>query len=162
MSPTGTRWRLNTDGSAPRNSKEGGPTGIGVALYRNDVEVASLSANTGWGTVNTAEFNAILFGVRLLSTYLKDSPLDTLEIQSDSQTAIGTLTGEYENRFFKEVVRNILLELQVIFSLQDSPKSIQFISPVIWATNVTFKHIPRELNTRADELSGLYTRTSNR
>lgn len=143
MPRKGVKWTLFTDGSAPRNTKYGGPTGIGAALFREGIEVASLAAFTGKGTVNTAEFNAIWMGIRMAMPYIL--PEDCLEIRSDSQIAIRTITGEYRNNHFKVVVADIQAELEHLFG-------------VTYLTNVTFTHISRNFNTIADELSGKYTR----
>lgn len=157
----GRVWTINTDGSAPKNGKEDSPTGVGAVIKCDGIEVARLAAFTGQGSVNTAEFTAILFGLRMLTAVYgyKELDLDTVEIVGDSEVAIKTLRGEYENRYFKDVVAAIWLELSYLLNLQKSKVTqFQTSTDFAWAGRVVFKYVPRLENKEADGLSGLYTR----
>ena len=90
---------IYTDGGCLHNP--GGPMGIGVVL-RYKTRVRIYSEFLGNGTNNIAELTAILRALELLKT--TDIPV---VIHSDSEYAIGVLTGRYRAKKNKELIARI-------------------------------------------------------
>lgn len=163
MNPTAaspTKFKIQTDGSVRKLARGIYFTAVGAIISIDDVEVCSVSAFTGKGTSNTAEFDAILTGLRMLVGVYGYRGLDkaTLEVVSDSEIAINTLKDTYENRHFKPVVGAIWFELAYLLNLK--PKMIPdplSTNILAWAHRVTFTHVRREQNVEADKLATLYT-----
>jgi len=119
---------LFTDGGARGNP---GPAGIGAALYQAGKEVAFVSHYIGETTNNDAEYQALIAG---LECALKEGVFN-LVCYLDSLLIVEQLNGRYKvkqehlQQRFREVMR-----------LVDKFK------------HISFNHIPREKNTRADQL----------
>jgi len=120
-----------TDGASRGNP---GESGIGVLLKDKEGNVIdSLSAYIGKATNNTAEYVALISGLRLVMKH----PCCHLVVHSDSELLVRQLNGKYKvkNELLKhyyEAVQKLLQELNC---------------------KVTFCHIPREQNAEADALA---------
>ncbi len=119
-----------TDGGARGNP---GPAGIGVALQNKDGEtVGEWSEFLGIATNNQAEYKALLLALKQAMAL----GAVELECRLDSELVVKQLKGEYKVKH---------PDLKPLF---EQAKGL--ISQI---KNVSFKHIPRELNKRADQLA---------
>lgn len=119
-----------TDGGARGNP---GPAGIGVVLQNKDGEtIGEWSEFLGIATNNQAEYKALLLALKQAVAL----GAITLECRLDSELVVKQLKGEYKVKH---------PELKPLF---EQAKSL--ISQI---KNVSFKHIPRELNKQADQLA---------
>ncbi len=119
-----------TDGGARGNP---GPAGIGVVLQNKDSEtIGEWSEFLGIATNNQAEYKALLLALK------QAVALGAIELECrlDSELVVKQLKGEYKVKH---------PDLKPLF---EQAKSL--ISQI---KNVSFKHIPRELNKRADQLA---------
>lgn len=119
-----------TDGGARGNP---GPAGIGVVLQNKDGEtIGEWSEFLGIATNNQAEYKALLLALK------QAVALGTIELECrlDSELVVKQLKGEYKVKH---------PDLKPLF---EQAKSL--ISQI---KNVSFKHIPRELNKQADRLA---------
>jgi len=131
--PDGTRrWIVYADGASRGNP---GPASIGAAVFdERGHEVARVSRRLGRATNNEAEYQAAIAG---LEAALGLGGGD-VELRMDSQLVVRQLEFRYKVRnprlqpFF-----NRLLELKRQFNV------------------FSVSHIPREQNTRADELANM-------
>ena len=131
--PDGTRrWIVYADGASRGNP---GPASIGAAVYdERGQEVARVSRRLGRATNNEAEYQAAIAGLEAALGLGGGE----VELRMDSQLVVRQLEFRYKVRnprlqpFF-----NRLLELKRQFKL------------------FAVHHIPREQNTRADELANL-------
>ena len=121
-------YKLYTDGGARGNP---GPAGIGGVLYKDDKLFASFSSYIGQGTNNQAEYLAILKGIELARKH----KIDILNCYLDSELVVKQLKREYK-------VKNE--ELAKIF--------IKIHNLTLKFKKITFSHIRRELNKKADAL----------
>ena len=122
------KFKLFTDGGARGNP---GPSGIGGILYKNDKILDSFSEYIGEGTNNQAEYTAILRGIELALKY----NIDILVCYLDSELVVKQLKREYK-------VKN--KELGKIF--------IKIYNLTLKFKKITFSHIRREKNKKADAL----------
>jgi len=120
---------IYTDGGARGNP---GPAGIGVVVG-DEYEHGEYIGET---TNNIAEYKALVFAMKKAKSLYKDhlSTLD-LEIRMDSELIVKQMKGEYKVK--NEGLRPLFLEVQ---------KCIEDFH------SVSFHHIPREKNSRADAL----------
>lgn len=119
-----------TDGGARGNP---GPAGIGVVLQNKDSEtIGEWSEFLGIATNNQAEYKALLLALK------QAVALGAIELECrlDSELVVKQLKGEYKVKH---------PDLKPLF---EQAKSL--ISQI---KNVSFKHIPRELNKQADLLA---------
>lgn len=119
-----------TDGGARGNP---GPAGIGVVLQNKDGEtIGEWSEFLGIATNNQAEYKALLLALK------QAVALGAIELECrlDSELVVKQLKGEYKVKH---------PDLKPLF---EQAKSL--ISQI---KNVSFKHIPRELNKQADRLA---------
>lgn len=119
-----------TDGGARGNP---GPAGIGVVLQNKDgATVGEWSEFLGIATNNQAEYKALLLALK------QAVALGAIELECrlDSELVVKQLKGEYKVKH---------PDLKPLF---EQAKSL--ISQI---KNVSFKHIPRELNKQADRLA---------
>ena len=121
---------LRTDGACRGNP---GPAGIGAVLEdTKGREVAALSEYIGASTNNVAEYRALLAGMeKALALGCRE-----LTVYSDSQLMVRQLKGEY-------AVRNAGL----------APLYQRAVALMAKFSSVTFKHVSREQNKRADQLA---------
>ena len=119
-----------TDGGARGNP---GPAGIGVALQNKDGEtIGEWSEFLGIATNNQAEYKALLLALKQAVAM----GAVELECRLDSELVVKQLKSEYKVKH---------PDLKPLF---EQAKGL--ISQI---KNVSFKHIPRELNKRADQLA---------
>jgi ribonuclease HI len=90
----------------------------------------------GETTNNVAEYTALIFAIKKAKSLYKDhlSTLD-VEVRMDSELIVKQMKGEYKVK--NEGLRPLFLEVQ------------KYISEF---HHVSFSHIPREKNSRADAL----------
>ena len=123
---------IYTDGGARGNP---GPAGIGVQVLDEKNEVlGELPEYIGEATNNVAEYTALIKGMeRLLELKIRE-----VKVFSDSQLVIKQLNGEYhvKDRKLRELFKKVK-ELEAYFS------------------NISYYHIPRERNSRADSLANM-------
>ena len=121
---------LYVDGASRGNP---GPSSIGVSLQNsNGHEIASISQVIGETTNNVAEYTALVEGLKLA---LKKR-IQEIEIRADSELIVRQLNGEYKVK--AEQLKPLFRE-----AIQLTKKFKSF----------KMKHVPREQNTRADELA---------
>lgn len=120
---------LYTDGGAFKNP---GPAGAGgVLLDENKKEVETYSVPLGTATNNEAEYTALIIG---LQRALKHQP-EEIKVFLDSELLVRQLTGKYK-------VKNSRLK----------PLFAQVLKFTNSFSNITFHHIPRQENKKADWL----------
>lgn len=127
-------WTIHTDGGARGNP---GPAGIGVVIYDEEgSEKDVVSEYIGEATNNVAEYTALLRALEHAQTLAEDSKGVKITVKLDSQLAERQLNGAYK---VKDATLKIYFEkvkkLAEEFSL------------------VTYEHVRREENKRADELA---------
>ncbi len=125
---------INTDGGARGNP---GPAAIGVVIKDGKGKVVKEYGKTiGEATNNIAEYSAVVSALEALAKLLgaKAKQAEVL-IEADSELIVKQLKGEY-----KVKDANLQKEFIKVYNLKQ--KFLQ----------VSYKHIPREKNKRADEL----------
>lgn len=124
------KWKLCIDGASRNNP---GPSGAGLCLSYGEETVFEQGFFLGTRTNNQAEYFALLAGLFFAHEFLAKK--DQLVIYSDSQLLVRQMNGIYKVR------DPILKKMQeVAFNLCHD-------------YNVTFCHIYREYNVRADFLA---------
>lgn len=122
------RGILYTDGGARGNP---GPAGIGYVLeFENGREIPH-GEYLGEMTNNQAEYRALLAGLKRA----KQAGVAELECRLDSELVVRQLTGEYR-------VRDA--DLKPLFA--------EIMSLSATFEKISFAHVPREKNKRADKL----------
>ena len=112
-----------------------GNAGAGAVIYQNDTELYSVSLFVGnKETNNVAEYNGLIIGLELAI----NNGIKELSVKGDSLLVIKQMKGEYK-------VKN--KNLKILFE-RAKQLSLQF-------DKITFEHIYRENNKRADELSNI-------
>lgn len=121
---------IYTDGGARGNP---GPAGAGAVLYdASGKEVATVSKYLGETTNNVAEYTAVVLALELAAK----RGAKVVDMRMDSELVVKQMNGVYRVR---------QPHLQVLFG------SIQQLLGRF--TRVTFTHVRREQNKRADELA---------
>ena len=124
--------RLSTDGGARGNP---GPAAYGYVLEAEDGTVlAAHGEKIGVATNNVAEYSAVIAGLRRVA----EIGARTVHVRSDSKLLIEQLAGRWKikNPGLKELHKEAI-ELARAFD------------------RVTYEHVRREKNVRADELVNL-------
>lgn len=124
---------IYTDGGARGNP---GPAGAGAVVYQGKEEVVLVSEFLGFQTNNWAEYEALIRALEAARQTL-GSPLSHVQVYLDSELIVKQLSGEYR-------VKDPALKKQyarVIGIVEES------------FPEVSFTHVRREKNTRADELA---------
>lgn len=122
--------RMHIDGASRNNP---GKAGAGFCLERGEIKLCEQGFFVGHRTNNQAEYFALLLGLYFTKEYLDVQ--DKLLIFSDSQLLVRQMTGVYK-------IRDPLLKKMKIVAEQ-LMKNYQ----------VTFCHVYREQNVRADFLA---------
>lgn len=122
---------LYTDGGARGNP---GPAGAGAVVLRDGVEVAHVSEFLGTQTNNWAEYEALRLGLDAATPFASGQDV---VVYMDSELIVKQMRGEYR-------VKDAELKKQYLAVQQRIAKSYP---------NITFTHVRREHNTRADELA---------
>jgi ribonuclease HI len=132
-------FTLFFDGSCKGNP---GPSGIGAVLY--DVHQQEMWCGSkllqGNFTNNQSEYHALLYGLQKS----KEMKISHLQVFGDSQLVIHQVNGIYQ-------VKNSSL-LELYHKVKKMEKEFEWIS---------FSHVVRENNKRADELSNVPFRHSH-
>ncbi|OLS24163.1 MAG: Ribonuclease HI [Candidatus Heimdallarchaeota archaeon LC_3] len=143
---TGTIW---FDGASRGNP---GKSGAGAVFLSPSGEEFTNYSYLDIATNNLAEYTGLKLGIELAVKYIHDHKEDKFEkliIYGDSELIIKQLTGEYR-------VKNE--RLKVLYDdIQLSLKEIKSNLPDI---EIDYKHLPRELNKKADSLANRAIDTS--
>ena len=124
------KYKLYTDGGARGNP---GPAGIGGVLYNSKNElVDSFSVYLGKTTNNQAEYKALLKGLELA----KENKVEELDCFLDSELVVKQLNREYK-------VKNEGL----------APLFVKVWNLSLKFKKITFSHVTRDQNTKADILA---------
>ena len=123
------KYILRFDGASKGNP---GNAGAGAVLYKNDKEIWNISRHLGKQTNNYAECFAAILGIEEAAK----RNIKTLYVEGDSMLIINQLKGKWQ------VKNNDLKNLYS--SITQSLKSFE---------KITFKHIYRNYNSRADQLA---------
>ena len=123
------KWIIYTDGASRGNP---GEAGAGAFLVSDSGKEIPLSHYLGIKTNNQAEYAALVMGL----AELKKHKVREVEIRADSELMIRQLKGEYRIKNeglipYYERVKNLLESFE----------------------KVTFCHVPREENKKADKLA---------
>ncbi len=123
---------INTDGCSKGNP---GRAGIGVVFKDSKGKILrKIHKNIGLATNNVSEYTALIIG---LETALADG-YESIEILADSELMVKQINGQYS---VKDANLKILHQKAISLLRQFKVKSI--------------RHIPREQNSEADELSNI-------
>jgi len=127
---------IHIDGGSRGNP---GPAAIGVIFLTPDgVEILTHGEYIGETTNNVAEYRALLESLRRAPLYLTKFPSPEVEIRSDSELLVKQMKGEYR-------VKNAGL----------IPLAVEARALVKKLGKVTFRHVYREDNDRADRLCNM-------
>ena len=124
-----SRYTLYADGAARGNP---GPAGSGAALISPEGEVIEVMRFLGHNTNNVAEYTALIIG---LEEALKRG-VDSLDVRMDSKLVVEQVSNRWKVR------------TPHILPLQQRARELMRLF-----RNVDIRHIPREQNGVADELS---------
>lgn len=119
-----------TDGGARGNP---GPAGAGAVVYRDGVELEGVHRFLGTATNNVAEYEAVLLGIMLAKKYMH--PSEPVQFFLDSELAAKQIAGVYK---IKQDHLKIL-----VARVKEEARGM----------SVSFTHVRREANKRADELA---------
>ena len=131
-SMTKNNFRLMFDGGSRGNP---GICGAGAVLYKNNKEIWSASEIVSkHNTNNFAEYKALLLGLHKVV----ELNIDILHVQGDSQLILNQVYGNWnvKNETLKQ-----LHSSAIIYNNQ--------------IEKITFEHVRRKYNKRADELANL-------
>ncbi len=125
------KYLLRFDGASKGNP---GIAGAGAVLYENGKEIWCISRYLGIQTNNYAECFAVILGIDEACT----REIKNLEVEGDSMLVINQLKGKWK-------VNN--KDLKTLYlSIQQTLKQFN---------NITYNHIYRNYNKRADELANI-------
>jgi len=122
---------LRFDGASKGNP---GNAGAGAVLYKNDIEIWSISRYLGKQTNNYAECFAMTLGI----TEASNREIKNLVVEGDSMLVINHLKKKWKVN--NKNLKNLYLSINQILERFD---------------NISFKHIYRNYNKRADELANI-------
>ncbi|MES3517628.1 MAG: ribonuclease HI [Natronomonas sp.] len=129
LSDGGSRAHLYFDGAARGNP---GPAAIGWAIVTDAGIVATGSRRIGKTTNNVAEYEALLDGLGAAA----DRGFEELHVRGDSELIVKQIRGEYDTN--DPTLREKRIDAREL--LRKFPE---------WS----IEHVPREINSRADELA---------
>ena len=133
---------INTDGGSRGNP---GPAGIGVVFYsKNGEEIHTCHEFIGEATNNQAEYKAIIKALHVLlkSKWMKKnngSSEKKIVCRLDSKLVVEQINGNFKVK--NDGIKPLIAEINEVKSKIDIP--------------ISFMHVPREKNTRADELANI-------
>ena len=131
-------YKLQFDGCSKGNP---GPAGAGAVIYKNEDEIWAASVYVGnKNTNNEAEYSGLILGLQNAISL----NINNLVVEGDSLLVIKQMNKEYKVK--SEKLLPLFEEAQLLVD--------QF-------ENISFQHVYREKNTRADELSNLPIKTNN-
>jgi len=131
------RLVLHTDGGARGNP---GPAGAGAVLYDDtNKTVKEASLYLGEKTNNYAEYQAVVLGLEMTAKHFGKAQCKdiNLTVRMDSELICKQLNNEYQ------------VKEETLFPLFIKVHNLQ----VSTFPHVTFEHVPREENKRADALA---------
>lgn len=122
-------FSLFVDGASQQQNKK---AGIGGVIYLDDSEIENFSEFIGEGTNNEAEYKAMIKGLELLNKFQPEK----IYVFADSELVVRQINGQYKvkNSRMQKLYGEVMRLLQ------------QF-------DHWNVEHVPREQNTRADQLS---------
>jgi len=123
-----------TDGGSRGNP---GPAGAGAVVYENETEVGVVSEFLGVHTNNYAEYEALILALQCAQKNVSDLEKKKVVVHMDSELIVRQMKGEYK-------VKNPTLKIKYA----EVHALIKKHFP-----NISFTHVRRELNERADELA---------
>ena len=127
-------YTLFFDGCSKGNP---GIAGAGAVLYKNQIEIYTQSSFVGEKeSNNVAEYHGLLLGLEYAASILSKNGMSCLLVKGDSMLIVKHMKGEYKvcsPRLKPLFVRAKVLEKRI--------------------GNVTYEHVYRENNKRADELA---------
>lgn len=123
-----------TDGGARGNP---GPAGAGAAIFQDSKEIAHVSKFLGIQTNNWAEYEALILALEATMKALGTPVREAVTVKMDSELIVKQMKGEYKvkNLHLKEKYQHVCLLIEKSFP------------------RISFVHVRRELNKRADELA---------
>jgi len=125
-----SRMRLFTDGASRGNP---GPAGAGAVIVSPEGHiVAKVGKFLGDNTNNYAEYMGLILGLKRA----KAMGIKELEVMADSELLVNQLSGEYQ------------VKAANLKPLHDEARALLATFP-----SVEVRHIPREQNAAADEMS---------
>lgn len=124
--------KIYTDGASKGNP---GRASIGVSVLKDNQEVLTVSEAIGVQTNNFAEYTALIRALEVLSKQYKG---ESIEVYADSELMIKQLKGVYKVK--NENIKPLYAQIQKLLPHFSS---------------ISFTHIRREFNGRADELANL-------
>lgn len=125
---------IHTDGGSRGNP---GPAGAGAVVYENGREVATVSKFLGVQTNNWAEYEALILALEAARRAIDGLEHKEVLVNLDSELIVRQMNGIYrvKDAELKKQYAQVRALVQEAF-----PK-------------ITFAHVRRELNERADELA---------
>ena len=127
-------YTLFFDGCSKGNP---GLAGAGAALYKNQIEIYAQSSFVGEKeSNNVAEYHGLLMGLEYVASILPKNEINHLHVKGDSMLVLKHMKGEYKvssPRLKPLYVRAKVLEKRI--------------------GNVSYGHVYRQHNKRADELA---------
>jgi len=127
-----TDYVLYFDGCCKNNP---GPGGAGAVLYYKGEEIWGASKFVGIrSTNNTTEYGGLILGLQ--EAIVRE--IHDLTVRGDSQLVIKQMRGEYK------------VKSEKLLELYDKSKSL-----AEYFGNISFEHVYRDKNKRADELSNM-------
>jgi ribonuclease HI len=125
---------INTDGGARGNP---GPAGIGVTIVEESgAAIKELKEYIGEQTNNVAEYEALILALKETKKLFEGKLSDIeIEVRMDSELVVRQIEGRYKVK--EPTLKEKFAEVKKL--LENIP-------------NITFTHVRREQNTRADEL----------
>lgn len=125
-------WKLCIDGASRANP---GLSGVGILVIKNGKKFEELYFYTGIKTNNQAEYLALIIGLFFLKKYVAKN--DSIVVVSDSELMVRQLNRIY--RVKHEGLRSLF----------------NMANELMKELNISITHVPREKNSRADELANL-------
>lgn len=130
--------KIFTDGGSRGNP---GPSALGVHIESETGEtLADIGKTLGINTNNFAEYSAIVEALTWVIDHKSElSNLEKIEFYMDSKLAVMQITGMYKIK--NEVLRGLVIDVK--------QREAEIKLPI------SYKHIPREQNTKADRMVNL-------
>ncbi len=142
-------YTLHFDGSCWVNP--GGTAAYGTVVTEEGLEICAEAGITGTGpkmSNNVAEFHALSMGLQRLIEFVPEHG-STLEVFGDSNLVIQIMQGNWRPTCGKLYYEWYLQTKSLVNKLQEN-----------FHMTIVFNWIPRELNTKCDDLSKAHNKTS--
>lgn len=122
-----------TDGGSRGNP---GPAGAGAVVLEGGKEIATISKFLGIQTNNFAEYEALILALDAARKQIEAPQMRSVIVRMDSELIVKQMNGEYK-------VRDAVLK----------KKNARVTALLREFKSVSFEHVRREFNERADELA---------